>query len=281
MCPQPRCSKNAALKGIIIGSRAQQQDMIAAIDDGIKPVIDSTFALDHGGCLPSQNLKTLWQKCIAIYTMWLALLKRPEQLSGKRIMAQPASTVPPLNLASVAVIEGVGRHSSTQSVGAVEGLDLAASTPPPEPVVEALEHVMAERACGFRSHQPCRSRLSAGQLLVGRQNAAQHPQRAPGHAGRQPNLFRLSNDTATGFSLGQWHNDGSFNLDTFLMPVITWCAGSSTRRHLPPTAAFDAHPRAAELLETFVLGQFTSGVVHPSCTNTPSPNANAFGCIWA
>jgi NADPH:quinone reductase-like Zn-dependent oxidoreductase len=38
--------KNAALKGITVGSRAQQRDMIAAIDaSGIKPVIDRTFPL--------------------------------------------------------------------------------------------------------------------------------------------------------------------------------------------------------------------------------------------
>jgi NADPH:quinone reductase-like Zn-dependent oxidoreductase len=39
--------KNAALKGITVGSRAQQIDMIAAIEaNGIEPVIDSTFALE-------------------------------------------------------------------------------------------------------------------------------------------------------------------------------------------------------------------------------------------
>ena len=39
--------KNAALKGITVGSRAQQLDMIAAIEaNGIEPVIDSTFALE-------------------------------------------------------------------------------------------------------------------------------------------------------------------------------------------------------------------------------------------
>lgn len=39
--------RNAALKGITVGSRAQQVDMIAAIEaNGIEPVIDSTFALE-------------------------------------------------------------------------------------------------------------------------------------------------------------------------------------------------------------------------------------------
>lgn len=38
--------KNAAIKGITVGSRAEQRDMIAAIDvNGIEPVIDSTFDL--------------------------------------------------------------------------------------------------------------------------------------------------------------------------------------------------------------------------------------------
>ena len=39
--------KNAELKGITVGSRAQQVDMIAAIEaTGIEPVIDSTFPLE-------------------------------------------------------------------------------------------------------------------------------------------------------------------------------------------------------------------------------------------
>jgi len=39
--------KNATLKGITVGSRAQQVDMIAAIEaNGIKPVIDSSFPLE-------------------------------------------------------------------------------------------------------------------------------------------------------------------------------------------------------------------------------------------
>ncbi len=41
-------SKNAALKGITVGSRKQQQDMIAAIEaNQIQPVIDSTFPLEQ------------------------------------------------------------------------------------------------------------------------------------------------------------------------------------------------------------------------------------------
>lgn len=41
-------TKNAALKGITVGSRQQQLDMIAAIEaSGIEPVIDSTFPLER------------------------------------------------------------------------------------------------------------------------------------------------------------------------------------------------------------------------------------------
>ncbi|MDB5429892.1 MAG: NAD(P)-dependent alcohol dehydrogenase [Caulobacter sp.] len=43
-------SKNIAVKGITVGSREQQEDMIAAIEaNGIKPVIDSTYSLDQLG----------------------------------------------------------------------------------------------------------------------------------------------------------------------------------------------------------------------------------------
>ena len=41
-------SKNVAIKGITVGSRQEQQEMIAAIDaNGIQPIIDSTFPLDE------------------------------------------------------------------------------------------------------------------------------------------------------------------------------------------------------------------------------------------
>jgi len=62
-------SKNAALKGITVGSRAQQQDMIAAIDaSGIKPVIDSTFALDElvDAFRHQESQKHFGKICIAI-----------------------------------------------------------------------------------------------------------------------------------------------------------------------------------------------------------------------
>jgi NADPH:quinone reductase-like Zn-dependent oxidoreductase len=41
-------SRNVTIKGLTVGSRQQQQEMIAAIDaNGIKPIIDSTFPLDE------------------------------------------------------------------------------------------------------------------------------------------------------------------------------------------------------------------------------------------
>jgi NADPH:quinone reductase-like Zn-dependent oxidoreductase len=41
-------SKNVTIKGITVGSRQEQQEMIAAIDaNGIQPIIDSTFPLDQ------------------------------------------------------------------------------------------------------------------------------------------------------------------------------------------------------------------------------------------
>jgi len=41
-------SKNVAIKGVTVGSRQEQEEMIAAIEaNGIKPVIDSTFPLDQ------------------------------------------------------------------------------------------------------------------------------------------------------------------------------------------------------------------------------------------
>ncbi|MDR3465110.1 MAG: NAD(P)-dependent alcohol dehydrogenase [Xanthobacteraceae bacterium] len=41
-------SKNVTIKGVTVGSREQQQDMIAAIDaNGILPIVDSSFPLDQ------------------------------------------------------------------------------------------------------------------------------------------------------------------------------------------------------------------------------------------
>jgi len=41
-------SRNVTIKGVTVGSRQDQQEMIAAIDaNGIQPVIDATFALDE------------------------------------------------------------------------------------------------------------------------------------------------------------------------------------------------------------------------------------------
>ena len=41
-------SRNVTIKGITVGSRQEQQEMIAAIDaNDIKPIIDSTFPLDQ------------------------------------------------------------------------------------------------------------------------------------------------------------------------------------------------------------------------------------------
>ncbi len=62
-------SKNAALKGITVGSRAQQQDMIAAIEaNGIEPVIDSTFALGElaDAFRHQESQKHFGKICIAI-----------------------------------------------------------------------------------------------------------------------------------------------------------------------------------------------------------------------
>ena len=41
-------AKNIRLQGLTVGSRAQQQDMIAAVEaNGIRPVISDTFPLER------------------------------------------------------------------------------------------------------------------------------------------------------------------------------------------------------------------------------------------
>lgn len=61
--------KNAALKGITVGSRAQQLDMIAAIEaNGIEPVIDSTFALEDiaGAFRHQESQKHFGKICLEV-----------------------------------------------------------------------------------------------------------------------------------------------------------------------------------------------------------------------
>ena len=188
-------------------------------------------------------------------------------------MTQQNAKVPPLNPTSVAVVESFGASIQELSpMGAVvEGMDLAASQPPPAPVVEALEQVMAERGfVVFRSDKALAAQdfLQASCWWGGKALHSTHSVH-PATPGGNQHLFRLSNDTSQGI-LGvgpQWHNDGSFNLDTFShagyhMVRRAEHGGGTYFAH--QAAAFDAlTPQQQAYWQRLSSVNATSGVVHP------------------
>lgn len=136
------------------------------------------------------------------------------------MLKQVMQSVPPIDPHRIATIEAYGaRLRELQPLGAaVSGLDLEAPTPPAE-VIEALEQSMAERGfIVFERDTPLSvdgflraSCWWGGKALHSTHSV--HPATPDGN----PHVFRLSNDSREGI-LGvgpQWHNDGSFNADTF------------------------------------------------------------------
>jgi taurine dioxygenase len=154
---------------------------------------------------------------------------------------------------------------------AVKGIDLAADKPPTE-VVAALEQVMAER--GFLVFKRDEALdpddfLRASAWWGGKQLHSTHGVHPATPKGNR-HLFRLSNDQRYGIpGVGpQWHNDGSFNTDTFshagyhiVRPAErgggTWFAHQG--------AAFDAlAPDRQAYWERLSSVNSASGVVHPA-----------------
>ena len=107
-----------------------------------------------------------------------------------------------------------------EPIGAIiQGLDLAVATPPPIPVIEALEQAMAHRGfIVFKNERPLTVEhfLQASCWWGGKALHSTHGVH-PATPNDNPHIFRLSNDRREGI-LGvgpQWHNDGSFNPGTF------------------------------------------------------------------
>lgn len=194
-------------------------------------------------------------------------------------MTPSSPRVPPLAAELIATVEGFGISiEPLDPIGAlVQGLDLSSSAEPPEPVVQALEHIMAQRGfIVFRHTTPLPSHdfLRVSCWWGGKTLHSTHGVH-PATPGGNQHIFRLSNDTAQGI-LGvgpQWHNDGSFNLDTFShagyhMVRRAEAGGGTYFAH--QAAAFDALTQTQrEHWSRLCSVNATSGVVHPLVHDHP------------
>ena len=182
--------------------------------------------------------------------------------------------IPPLDPARVKIIEKAGgRIVPLDPVGAaVFGIDLSSEQPPSPKVIEALEQEMAAR--GFIVFKSDRALEVDGFLRAscwwgGKELHSTHGVH-PATPGANRHIFRLSNDRRHGIpGVGpQWHNDGSFNTDTFshagyhiVRPAER--GGGTCFAH--QGAAYDALPEdRREFWERLSSVNSASGVVHPA-----------------
>lgn len=197
------------------------------------------------------------------------------------------SKLPPLDPSRVATIEEHGGQiTPLNPIGAsVQGIDLTSGEAPPPEVVQALEMEMAQRGfLVFKNRQQLSvddflsaSRWWGGKALHSTHGV--HPATPDGNG----HIFRLSNDSRHGIpGVGpQWHNDGSFNTDTFshagyhiIQPAEhgggTWFAHQG--------AAHDALPKDRQAFWSRLSSvNSASGVIHPVVHEHPLSRRK---CIW-
>jgi taurine dioxygenase len=187
---------------------------------------------------------------------------------------------------SAAVAEFGASLTELEPIGAaVHGLDLASHTPPPVKVVQALEHTMAERGfVVFKRETPLAATdfLRASCWWGGKELHSTHGVH-PATPGGNRHLFRLSNDHRHGIKgVGpQWHNDGSFNTDTFSHAGYHMVRapenGGGTNFALQ-AAAYDALTSQQQAYWSRLSSvNATSGVVHPLVHTHPLSKRS---CIW-
>ena len=202
-------------------------------------------------------------------------------------MSKKTPSVSPIDPVHRSTVEAFGATLiSLEPIGAVvRGLDLGAVTPPPAPVIQALEYIMAHRGfIVFKSEYPLAAEnfLQASCWWGGKALHSTHGVH-PATPNGNPHIFRLSNDTREGI-LGvgpQWHNDGSFNTGTFShagyhMVRAAERGGGTCFAH--QAAAFDAlTPEQQEYWSRLSSVNATSGVVHPAVHRHPLSNRSS---VW-
>ena len=195
--------------------------------------------------------------------------------------------VAPLDPSRSALIENFGGSiRPLDPIGAeVAGIDLSADGPPPDEVLSALEHEMAERGfLVFRNEHQLEPEdfLRASCWWGGRALHSTHGVH-PATPGGNAHIFRLSNDRRHGIpGVGpQWHNDGSFVVATFshsgyhiIRPAEK--GGGTCFAH--QGAAHDALPEARrEFWSRLSSVNSASGVVHPAVHAHPLTGRR---CLW-
>ncbi|MEE4295085.1 MAG: TauD/TfdA family dioxygenase [Wenzhouxiangella sp.] len=176
------------------------------------------------------------------------------------------------------IIESFGATvSNLDPIGAqVQGIDLSAPQPP-EDVLQALECLMAQRGfLVFKSGEVLDPEdfLRASTWWGGKELHSTHGVHPATPKGNR-HLFRLSNDPRHGI-LGvgpQWHNDGSFNADTFSHAgyhIVRPAEHGGGTCFAHQGAAFDAlsQDRQAYWRRLSSVNS-TSGVVHPAVHRHP------------
>jgi len=189
------------------------------------------------------------------------------------------SRIPPLDPSRVETIEEAGgRILPLDPIGAaVSGIDLSAEHPPPRGVIDALEKEMASRGfIVFKSREALDvdDFLHASCWWGGKELHSTHGVH-PAAPCRNPHIFRLSNDLRHGFpGVGpQWHNDGSFNPDTFSHAgyhIVRPAEKGGGTNFAHQGAAYTALPaERQEFWSRLSSVNSASGVVHPAVHEHP------------
>jgi taurine dioxygenase len=188
---------------------------------------------------------------------------------------------------NLAIIDRFGlRMTRLNPVGAkVEGLDLTCQAPPPAVLVRALEREMANLGfLVFESATPIDvdDFLRASCWWGGGELHSTHAVH-PATPGRNRHVFRLSNDRNQGITgVGpQWHNDGSFNTDTFSHSgyhIVRPAKHGGGTQFAHQGLAYDALPdRLQAYWGRLSSVNSNSGVVHPLVHEHPVTRRK---CIW-
>lgn len=179
-----------------------------------------------------------------------------------------------------------GKITPLDPIGAqVEGIDLTSEHAPPPAVIDALEGEMADRGfLVFKNETQLEPDdfLRASCWWGGKELHSTHGVH-PATPDGNHHIFRLSNDQRHGIpGVGpQWHNDGSFNTDTFSHAgyhIIRPAEKGGGTYFAHQGEAYEALPDNLKAFwKRLSSVNATSGVVHPLVHQHP---ISGHTCIW-
>lgn len=167
----------------------------------------------------------------------------------------------------------------------VQGISLSTNDTPPPDLIKVLEHEMANHGfIVFKNEKQLGvdDFLHASCWWGGKELHSTHGVH-PATPGGNAHIFRLSNDRRHGIpGVGpQWHNDGSFNADTFSHSgyhIIRPAENGGGTYFAHQGAAYDALPNdRQEFWSRLSSVNSSSGVVHPVVHVHPITKCK---CIW-